>query len=250
MPDRRGPLADRQLADLHTHTTFSDGRLSPEEVVAIAWGKGLRVGIADHCGPGRYQLGSDDRFDRYRQRVAKVPAWCAVELDLGRPVAVSAGRLARCHYLIGGVHGVDGVDFFDPNVTAVDHRWVIDRMLAAVEAAAKKYRFQILAHPGLLPLCLRPRTAELLDDGWNARLIELTLRYGFAWELSSRWQLPLPSSAAAALGAGVMFSLGSDAHHAAQVGRLDYALGLLESVGIGPGRLYQPASDSSEDSID
>lgn len=37
------------LADLHLHTTASDGKLSPEELVALAAGRGLRyIAITDH----------------------------------------------------------------------------------------------------------------------------------------------------------------------------------------------------------
>lgn len=37
------------LVDLHLHTTASDGRLSPEELVALAAGRGLRyIAITDH----------------------------------------------------------------------------------------------------------------------------------------------------------------------------------------------------------
>jgi len=35
--------------DLHIHTTASDGRLSPEEIVKLAMEKGLRaIAITDH----------------------------------------------------------------------------------------------------------------------------------------------------------------------------------------------------------
>ena len=90
------------IADLHTHTVFSDGRLSPQEVLQIAADKGYRVGLADHCGPGNFQLDSEDRFEKYLAAIRDLPVYHAVELDLGREIPVSSGKLKRCHYLIGG----------------------------------------------------------------------------------------------------------------------------------------------------
>ena len=37
------------MRDLHTHSTYSDGKASPEEVILSAIGKGLsEIGLSDH----------------------------------------------------------------------------------------------------------------------------------------------------------------------------------------------------------
>jgi len=47
------PTRDKTEADLHIHTTFSDGTYSPEQVVAIAVEKGLgAIAITDHDNVG------------------------------------------------------------------------------------------------------------------------------------------------------------------------------------------------------
>jgi predicted metal-dependent phosphoesterase TrpH len=58
-PTRGGPISTRGLAELHTHTTYSDGTLAPEQLVDQAAAAGLAaLAITDHdivtgVGPAR-----------------------------------------------------------------------------------------------------------------------------------------------------------------------------------------------------
>jgi histidinol phosphatase-like PHP family hydrolase len=228
-----------RIADLHTHTVFSDGKLEPGEVIAIAGQKGYLVGLADHCGPGSFQLEDEQKFDLYMEAMAGLPAYRAVELDLGRDIPVPVEKLKRCDYLIGGVHSVGKVDFFDPGVDRIDVEKLMWQALEAVEEKALKYRFDILAHPGLLPQNYRDRGFEL-SRAWRTRLVELAQKYGFALEISSRWLSADPELAAAAKLAGLKFSLGSDGHKAENMCRLDYSLELAGKLGLEDRDLFWP----------
>jgi histidinol phosphatase-like PHP family hydrolase len=229
----------KTVADLHTHTVFSDGRLSPEEVLRIASDKGYRVGLADHCGPGNFQLDSEDRFDRYLKAIEGLPVYRAVELDLGREIPVLAESLGRCHYLIGGVHSVGAVDFFDPSVTRADLGALLQEMLVMIESKSKRYSFDILAHPGLLPCNFRDQK-DAVSQNWRTQLVELALKCNLAIELSSRWLVPDLKLAAMAKEAGLKFSLGSDGHGADKMCRLDYSLELAEKLGLKDRDLFWP----------
>ncbi len=233
-------------ADLHIHSTFSDGKTELSEIVAIAQSAGMEIGIADHCGPGSFQLDSDARFERYFDALLRHPVYHSVELDLGREITVSLENLKRCDYLIGGIHSLEGRDFFDVSPVAFDIPQLLDGMLKTIEKKARIFGFDILAHPGLLPINLRPRSAEILDARWDERLIELALRFGFALELSSRWRVPLPATVQRARAAGVRFSFGSDAHHPEQVCRLDFSQGLARQCGLGAADLFRPARQLAE----
>jgi histidinol phosphatase-like PHP family hydrolase len=233
-------------ADLHIHSTFSDGKTELPRIAAIAREAGMEIGIADHCGPGSFQLESDARFERYFDALLRYPVYRSVELDLGRGIAVSLENLQRCDYLIGGVHSLDGRDFFDSSLAWDDLENLKDGMLATIEQKARIFGFDILAHPGLLPVNLRSRSAEILDARWDERLIELALRHGFALELSSRWQVPLPSTVKRAKAAGVKFSFGSDAHHPEQVCRLDFSQALAAECGLAAADLFWPARQLAE----
>lgn len=232
--------------DLHIHSTFSDGKTTLDQIVAIARSKGMEAGVADHCGPGSFQLDTDDRFERYFAALRPLPVYRSVELDLGREIRVSLGNLKRCDYLIGGIHSLGKRDFFDPSLEDTDIPTLLDQILATIEKKARIYSFDILAHPGLLPVNLRPRHGEILDARWDQRLIGLALEYGFALEISSRWQVPSAATVASAKAAGVRFSLGSDAHHPEQVCRLDHSLAVAGRCGLNDADLFRPARQLAE----
>lgn len=240
------PANDFPILDLHTHTTFSDGRLTPDEVLEVAREMGCEVGISDHCGRGAFQLEDNGRFDRYLEALGRLPVLRSAEIDLGNEGRVTPDRLARCHYLIGGVHSLnlDGgggrLDFFDREADPGDPETIIKAILAAIGRGAAEHRFQILAHPGLLPMALRGRSGRLLDESWERGVIELALRHGFVLEISSRWELPGGRLIEKARRAGVRFSLGSDGHGRDRVCRLDYSLDMVRRCGIGRDGLFVP----------
>lgn len=229
----------KTIADLHTHTVFSDGRLSPQEVLQIASDKGYRVGLADHCGPGNFQLDSQDRFEKYLSAIQDLPVYRAVELDLGRDIPVLPEDLKRCHYLIGGVHSAGPMDFFDPHITKVDLARLLDEMLEIIGRQSQKYSYDILAHPGLLPCNFREQK-NAITDGWRIKLVELALKCNLAIELSSRWLVPDFKLAAMAKEARLKFSLGSDGHGADKMCRLDYSLELAKKLDLSDRDLFWP----------
>jgi len=98
------------MRDLHTHTTYSDGKASPEEMILSAIEKGLtEIGISDHsytffdesyCIP-------KDRLAAYKAEIAalrekyrgRISVLCGVEQDL-----YSAESTAGYDYAIGSLH--------------------------------------------------------------------------------------------------------------------------------------------------
>lgn len=226
------------IKDLHTHTVFSDGKLAPEEVFSIAQAKGYLVGISDHCGEGSFQINSDDQFRQYLKALEGLPVFRSAELDLGTEIKISRQLLDECDYLIGGVHSLGDMNFFDSRARLPAAPAIIEHMLDLIETKARQYRFQILAHPGLLPSKLRSETEKILDNKWSQRLVELALKYDFALEISSRWELPSHETIQTALEAGVRFSLGSDGHGRDTVCCLDYSLKMVEKAGICPDRIF------------
>lgn len=226
------------IKDLHTHTIYSDGKLTPEEICSIAKAKGYLVGISDHCGEGSFQINNDEQFRHYLKALEGLPVFRSAELDLGTEVRISRQLLDECDYLIGGVHSIGDLNFFDSQARLPATRVILERMLDLIETKAQQHRFHILAHPGLLPSKLRPEAEKVLDNKWSQLLVGLALKYGFALEISTRWELPSYETIQTALEAGVMFSLGSDGHGRDTACRLDYSLRMVEKAGICPDRIF------------
>lgn len=239
------------IKDLHTHTLYSDGKLTPEEVFSIAKDRGYLVGISDHCGEGSFQINSDDRFRQYLRALEGLPVFRSAELDLGTEIRISRQLLDECDYLIGGVHSIGDLNFFDNQARLPASQAVIEQMLDLIETKSQQYRFHILAHPGLLPSKLRPEAGKILDYKWSQRLVALAVKYGFALEISSRWELPGYETVQMALEAGVKVSLGSDGHGRDTACLLGYSLEMVEKAGICPGGMFDPGRlTGREDALD
>ncbi|MBE6968950.1 MAG: histidinol-phosphatase HisJ family protein [Ruminococcaceae bacterium] len=98
------------MTDLHVHTTFSDGKSTPEEVVLSAIGKGMkRLGFSDHSYTAfdeRYCM-KKERIGEYKRCIAelkekyidRIEILCGIEQDL-----YSAEATDDYDYVIGSVH--------------------------------------------------------------------------------------------------------------------------------------------------
>ena len=95
--------------DLHVHTTMSDGSLELAEVLAIARGLGVTLGIADHVSArnvGAF-VSSADKLESYLREIEAAPVFRAAELCWCDPFSESLTPelRGRFDYLIGSNHG-------------------------------------------------------------------------------------------------------------------------------------------------
>ena len=102
-----------RYTDLHTHTVFSDGKNTPEEMVLAAIDKNMAcIGISDHSytemdasyalPPEKipeYQRTIRQLKDKYRDRIEVL---CGIELDACSDISTQG-----FDYVIGSVHHVD-----------------------------------------------------------------------------------------------------------------------------------------------
>ena len=103
--------------NLHCHTTFDDGKNSPEEMVLAAIGAGLAgIGVSLHCpidggrGLEAPQRGTRPRFldemRRLREKYAdKIAVWCGLEYDMD----AARRSVPPYDYIIGSCHMLSGI---------------------------------------------------------------------------------------------------------------------------------------------
>lgn len=241
--------------DLHVHTTLSDGDLAPGRVAELAAERGVQIGIADHVSgrnPSRF-VADLGRVEAYLDALDTLPVWRAGEFcwldDLWR--TLPAETLARFDYRIGSNHG-----FLLPDGTVASPWWrklpppwdgapagVMDALVDGLCELVRTMPVQIVAHSTLTPPALR----ELEDDtdAWwtparEERFVAALVGSGVALEISNRYRLPHDRLLRKALEAGARFSLGSDAHHEEQVGRLEWAIATARRVGVTERELFVP----------
>ena len=107
------------LQNLHQHSTFCDGKDTPEEVVLAAIDKGFgAIGFSSHCymDYAKYYCMPLDQVDPYRAEIARlkekyghlIDIFCGIEFDICCPE-----RPEGFDYVIGSIHGLrfDGIDY-------------------------------------------------------------------------------------------------------------------------------------------
>lgn len=122
-------------SDLHIHTTFSDGKNTPEEMVLSAIEKGLKtIGISDHSFTwfdSGYCMKSEKipdyikEIERLKEKYRnKIEVLCGIEQDL-----YSTKVDYNFDYIIGSVHYIKVQDEYVP----------VDSSAQALKDAAEKY---------------------------------------------------------------------------------------------------------------
>jgi histidinol phosphatase-like PHP family hydrolase len=235
--------------DCHAHTTFSDGVLTPAELVSLVAARGARPTISDH-------LSCDVTLGV--RSVERVLAYLdAIEPLAADDVAISgefcwhdslwrdldAATWARFTHTIGSLHAV----YVQPDryLHAFQRHWpdgltadaYMDVHVENLERFAREMPVEILAHPTLLPLALRERPLEeLWTEPREERAVTALAAAGIAFEISNRYR-PHERFVRRAIDAGVRISLG---HTVEQVGEIGWPLALARALGADPADLYEP----------
>ena len=120
--------------DFHIHTTFSDGKCTPEELVLLAIEKGMKyIGFSDHSytpfdddycmtpeNEGEYQKEIARLKEKYAE---KIKIFCGIEQDY-----YSEAAREGYDYIIGSVHYVKaGEEYLSVDRSAKDLREAIEK---------------------------------------------------------------------------------------------------------------------------
>jgi len=236
--------------DCHAHTTWSDGHLDLDVMLDAVRARGVRPSVADHVS--RDVNGAIDSVVRLREYLDALESrdtlrsaeYCWHDA-LWREVPPAVD--ARFTHTVGSLHAVwlpngslqrvftrqwpEGLAPGDYVVALVDN----------LERLAQEMPVDLIAHPTLLPLPIRAiPPEELWREEDEERYARAFARAGLVFEVSSRYR-PHERLVRRVLDAGVRLSLGSDGHHADQVGDIAFSLALTRALGVPDVSLYDPA---------
>jgi histidinol phosphatase-like PHP family hydrolase len=252
MPGTEGTeLLGRQ--DLHCHTTMSDGYVPLEQLVEIAAGLGVTVGVADHVSTRNVNrfVSTRQKLDAYLDALEDAPVfrsgefcWCD---DLWHTLPDEV--MDRFDYRVGSNHGFNlpGGGMASPWWEALPPEWasrpqeLMDVMVDELCRMVRTMPIHIAAHSTLTPPALYGMENDV--DAWwteprEARYVAALAESGVALEISNRYRLPHDRLLRRALNAGVRFSLGSDGHGVEQVARLEWATATARRVGITDAHMF------------
>jgi histidinol phosphatase-like PHP family hydrolase len=235
--------------DCHAHSTWSDGTLTPAQVVERATELGVQPSITDHASCAvKTGLQTVEALERYLDeletlRVARGAEFCWHDTFWRR---LPAPLIRRFTHRVGSLHAVhlpDGrlVHAFQPSLpSGLTRDAYMDAHVAELERFAAEMPVDILAHPTLLPIPFRRLPLEeLWTEEREARAIEALARAGIAFEVSARYR-PHERFVRRAAERGVRLSLGSDGHTPEQVADVAPSLALTRRLGVPDDALYDP----------
>jgi histidinol phosphatase-like PHP family hydrolase len=235
--------------DCHAHTTFSDGQLTPEALVARVRARGVRPGIADHAsGDVASSLKSVEAVREYLDALAPLDIARGAEFCWHDALwrEMPADLMGQFTHRLGSLHAIlldDGnwVHMFQRHIPdGLTPDRYMDAHVATLEQFAREMPVEILAHPTLLPLSYRTLPIEdLWTEAREERAVAALKAAGIAFEVSNRYR-PHQRFVSRARAAGVRLSLGSDGHTVEQVGDLVAPLVMARAAGARDEDLYDP----------
>ena len=177
------------MFDLHMHTTFSDGKNTPEEMVQEAIRRGLEtVGISDHSSGDPVGMTLETSVV-YRTEIARlkkkyagqIKLLCGIEQDI-----FADAPAFDLDYIIGSVHYVETADGF----LSIDHRPEKTQMIAEKYFGGDNYAlaeayFDTVAEVvsrtdcDIVGLMVSLDRMEVGQEGKISALQEIKQKYGF-----------------------------------------------------------------------
>lgn len=211
---------DGTLYDFHTHSTLSDGTLSPIELIRRAVVAGYRaIAITDHVGLGSLERVLAETIEdcKVARRYWNITAVPGVELTHLPPDAIdqAAEQAKRLGAWIVVVHGETIVEPVEKGTN---------------RAAIKSPYVDILAHPGLLA------TEDARLAAKNGTFIELSARRGHSFTNGHVVRLAQTT--------GLRLLLNSDAHDSEDLLTPFLAMAIARGAGLKKGQLTHLLSEA------
>jgi len=206
--------------DLHTHTTYSDGKATLEEMVEHAAELGYEyIALTDHSPSERIARGLElDRLEKKLEEIEQlrkkrgnrkpyILSGAEVDILADGKLDYPDEILARLDVVVAAVHAA--------------FRQTKDRMTGRMIDALSNPHVDILGHPGGRQI----GTREPVEFDFE-RIAEAAIKAGTALEVNgSMYRLDLTDILAkAAQEAGAFLAIGSDAHSTAQMDQIRYGV--------------------------
>lgn len=201
--------------DMHIHTSKSDGRDSVHNIIEAAELKGLDlIAITDH-GPGHGSGISESQVHQTRREVEllqqsyRVKVLVGIEAEILQDGSVFLANRHDMDIVLASYHGAPSEEAY----------------YRAVFKAVKDPKVDVLAHHAWIA-GMRFGPVEEHED----KLVRLLKENDVAIEINAKHALPSWDFLQKCKDAGVRYTIGSDAHKAADVGSVAWAVNTARHI--------------------
>ncbi|WP_113672655.1 PHP domain-containing protein [Vallitalea guaymasensis] len=241
------------VIDLHTHTLFSDGDATVEEILEVADGLGYKIGISDHVFCSK--MTTESAIEEYLDKLEQYNVYKGVEANIGDYTKWSDRILGKLDYVISSVHTYNDTinqrtwlaeyfgyraghrDNYKQDYKTTDCRYILEGILETITKTFQRTRVDILGHCTVLPFYEQLIDTDYINT-WEEELLTLCEKHQVAIEISGLWKEPNTNFLKKALKKNILFSLGSDCHKKNEICNLKYPLSTINNLNIPETKMY------------
>jgi hypothetical protein len=236
----------RQLpvVDYHVHIK---GALTLEDALATSATTGINYGIAANCGL-KFPIQTDEELQNYLVSIDGLPVFKAMQaegrewVDLFSPELVAQFDYAFTDAMTWTNRNGTRMRLWIPEETEVgDPEDFMDQLVAQIEKVVEE-PIAIYVNPTFLPVEIADRYDELWTDERIDRVIMALKRNNVALEIASRYRIPGEKFIQRGLEEGIKFAMGTNNTDATDLGRLDWALKMVEKFNLQPTDMFLPGN--------
>ena len=232
------------LADLHVHLK---GGLTMKNALANARKYGFTYGFAVNCGL-KMEIESDEELAKYLDSYKQPPyTWHAMQaegrewVDLFSPELVS-----RFDYVFTDAmtwtndEGMRMRLWIRQDTKVGDPEDFMEQLVDRIVTILETEPVQIYVNPTYLPEEISDRYAELWTEDRMDRVIEALIKNQIPMEINNRRFLPSPAFVMRAKEAGVKFTFGTNNAGTDDLGRMEYAIRMINECGLTDQDIWLP----------
>jgi hypothetical protein len=234
------------LIDFHTHLK---GGLTLEELLAHARSYGFTYGFAVNCG---LKMGyeTDDSLSTYLDAFEPTPfAWHAMQAE-GREWLDLFSNESRERFDYAFTDGMTWTNnrgvrqrLWIPAETDVgDPQDFMEQLVYNIVKVVTTEPIDIHVNPTFLPAEIADQYDALWTEDRIDRVVKALAESGVALEINNRYRIPSATFIKKAKEAGVKFTFGTNNGGAKDLGRMDYAIEIIDECGLTPQDMWFPGN--------
>jgi hypothetical protein len=236
------------VIDFHVH---EKGDLTLHRLMERSAKLGINYGIAANCGL-KFPIETDQQLADYVVSIEGLPVFKAMQaegrewVDMFSPELVAGFDYAFTDAMTWTNNNGTRMRLWIPEETEVgDPEDFMEQLVSQIERVVTE-PIAIYVNPTYLPNEIADRYDELWTDERIDRVIQALKNNNVAMELNSRYRLPGSRVIEKAKEAGVKFAMGTNNTSSEDLGKLEWALEMVEQHQLQPTDMFLPQTEMNE----